>query len=217
MNCYTIVRPWQNETKIEKSRFICNLQKVTTEAEAQCYIRAMKKKYWDATHNCSAYVLGKDLAVQRANDDGEPSGTAGGPMLEVLRKNGIYDTVAVVTRYFGGIKLGTGGLVRAYTNSVVAALEGAGLATVVIMGRYSFFWEVNAVGKALNLIYGQQLFTVAQVEYENRAKVTLVLEVTHKSKAEEWLTENLSRVVELREEVTYEEERPMGRTLEENS
>jgi len=215
MNCYTIVRPWQNESKIEKSRFICNLQKVTTEAQAQGYIKEMKKKYWDATHNCSAYVLGKDCTAQRSNDDGEPSGTAGGPMLEVLRKNGIYDTVAVVTRYFGGIKLGTGGLVRAYTNSVVAALEGAGLATVVIMGRYSFFWEVNAVGKVLNLIYGQQLFTVGSVEYGDRAKLTLVLEAAHKSEAEEWLTENLSRVVELREEITYGEERPVGRALEE--
>jgi uncharacterized YigZ family protein len=215
MNCYTIVRPWQNESKIEKSLFICNLQKVTTETEAQGYIRAIKKKYWDATHNCSAYVLGRDGTAQRFNDDGEPSGTAGLPMLEVLRKKGVYDTVAVVTRYFGGIKLGTGGLVRAYTNSVVAALEGAGLATVVIMGRYSFSWEVNAVGKVLNLIYGQQLFTVGSVEYGDRAKLTLVLEAAHKRKAEEWLTENLSRVVELREEITYGEERPVGRALEE--
>lgn len=211
MNYYTIVRPWKNETRVEKSRFICNLQKVTSEAEAQEYIKEMKKQYWDATHNCSAYVVGKDLAVQRSNDDGEPSGTAGMPMLEVLRKNGIYNVVAVVTRYFGGIKLGTGGLARAYAGSVVTALEGAGLAKVVVMGSYSFWWEINAVGKVLNLIYQQKLFSLGVVEYDTRAKVNLVLEAADKKKVEDWLTENLSRVIELKEEATYGEERPVMR------
>jgi len=217
MNYYTIVRPWKNETRVEKSRFICNLQKVTSEAEAQEYIKEMKKQYWDATHNCSAYVVGKDLAVQRSTDDGEPSGTAGMPMLEVLRKNGIYNVVAVVTRYFGGIKLGTGGLARAYAGSVVTALEGAGLAQIVAMGSYSFWWEINAVGKVLNLIYQQKLFSLGSVEYGARAKVNLVLETADKQKVEEWLTENLSRVIELKEEATYGEERPVMRMEDEGS
>jgi len=217
MNYYTIVRPWKNETRVEKSRFICNLQKVTSEAEAQEYIKEMKKQYWDATHNCSAYVVGKDLAVQRSTDDGEPSGTAGMPMLEVLRKNGIYNVVAVVTRYFGGIKLGTGGLARAYARSVVTALEGAGLAQIVAMGSYSFWWEINAVGKVLNLIYQQKLFSLGSVEYGARAKVNLVLETADKQKVEEWLTENLSRVIELKEEATYGEERPVMRMEDEGS
>ena len=217
MNYYTIVRPWKNEMRVEKSRFICNLQKVTSETEAQEYIKEMKKRYWDATHNCSAYVVGKDLAVQRSSDDGEPAGTAGLPMLEVLRKNGIYNVAAVVTRYFGGIKLGTGGLARAYAGSVITALEGAGLAKVVAMGSYSFRWEINAVGKVLNLIYQQKLFSLGSVEYDARAKVNLVLETADKQKVEEWLTENLSRVIELKEEATYGEERPVMRMEDEGS
>jgi uncharacterized YigZ family protein len=216
MNHYTIVRQWQNETRVEKSRFICNLQKVDTEAEAQEYIKEMKKKYWDATHNCSAYVIGKECESQRSNDDGEPSGTAGLPMLEVLRKNGLYNVVAVVARYFGGIKLGAGGLVRAYTNSVVAALDGAGLAKVVTMGRYSFLCDINVVGKVLNLLYQQKLFVLGPVEYGERAQVNLVFEATDKKKAEEWLTENLCRVIELQEEATYGEERSVVRAKEES-
>ena len=105
---YTISRDYRKEIVIEKSRFICSLKKVHSEAEAQEFIKAVKKEFWDATHNCSAYIV-DDLA-QRSSDDGEPSGTAGIPMLEVLRKNGLTETAAVVTRYFGGIKLGAGGL-----------------------------------------------------------------------------------------------------------
>ena len=217
MNYYTIVHSWKNETRVEKSRFICNLQKAASEAEAQEHIREMKKQYWDAAHNCSAYVIGKDLAVQRFSDDGEPSGTAGLPMLEVLRKKGIYNVVAVVTRYFGGVKLGTGGLARAYAGSVVTALEGAGLAKVVAMGQYSFLWDINAVGKVLNLIYQQKVFSLGSVEYGTRAKVILVLEAADKQRVEEWLTENLSRAVELREEAIYGEERPVMRRENEGS
>ncbi len=208
---YTIVRPWQSEMVVEKSRFICHLQKAATEEEAQEQIKILKKKYWDATHNCSAYIIGKEASAQRSNDDGEPSGTAGLPMLEVLRKKGIYNAVAVVTRYFGGVKLGAGGLVRAYTNSVAQTLQGAGLAKVVKMGRYSFLWELEAVGKVLNLLYQQQLFRVDTVDYGSRAKINLVLEAVYKGKAENWLTDNLSRKIELQEEAFYDEERLVDR------
>jgi len=207
MNKYTIVRPWQNEMVVEKSRFICHLQKAATEEEAQEQIKILKKKYWDATHNCSAYIIGKEASAQRSNDDGEPSGTAGLPMLEVLRKKGIYNVVVVVTRYFGGVKLGVGGLVRAYTNSVVQTLPSAGLAQVVRMGHYSFFWELEAVGKVLNLLYQQQVFRVGPVDYGPRAKINLILEAVDKVKAEKWLTENLSRSIELQEDEFYDEER----------
>ncbi|MGL5207238.1 MAG: YigZ family protein, partial [Acidaminococcaceae bacterium] len=125
---YTFVRDFQHEIVIDKSRFICTLKKVATEEEAQEFIKEIKKKYWDATHNCSAYIVGETGMAQRSSDDGEPSGTAGLPMLEVLRKNHLHNVAAVVTRYFGGIKLGAGGLVRAYTNSVATAIEGAGIA-----------------------------------------------------------------------------------------
>ena len=120
---YTISRDYRNEIVIEKSRFICTLKKVASEAEAQEFIKATKKEFWDATHNCSAYIV-DDLA-QRSSDDGEPSGTAGIPMLEVLRKNKLVGTAAVVTRYFGGTLLGPGGLVRAYTAATQAAVAAA--------------------------------------------------------------------------------------------
>ncbi|UIO42107.1 YigZ family protein [Brevibacillus brevis] len=110
---------------IERSRFIGYAQRVTTEEEATAFIAMIKKKHWDATHNCSAFVIGENDQIQRSSDDGEPSGTAGKPILECIKKNGVKDTVVVVTRYFGGIKLGAGGLVRAYTAGTVTALKAA--------------------------------------------------------------------------------------------
>lgn len=106
---FTIDKDYRNEIVIEKSHFICSLKKVASETEAQEFIRGIKKEFWNATHNCSAYVI--DEMQQRSSDDGEPAGTAGVPMLEVLKKNSLFYTAAVVTRYFGGIKLGTGGLI----------------------------------------------------------------------------------------------------------
>ena len=195
---FTIVKDYRHELVIEKSRFICTLKKVQNEAEAQDFIKATKKEYWDATHNCSAYLI-DDLA-QRSSDDGEPSGTAGLPMLEVLRKNKLTNTAAVVTRYFGGIKLGAGGLVRAYTNSVAEAIRGSGLAEKVLITRFSFTYDLNAVGKILNLLYQQQLFTIAEVEYGLRAKVILQMQDSAQPEAEAWLTEALNQTVELTRE-----------------
>lgn len=192
---FTIVKDFRQETVIEKSRFICTLKKVENEAQAQEFIKNIKKEFWDATHNCSAYII-DDLA-QRSSDDGEPSGTAGLPMLEVLRKNKLTNTAAVVTRYFGGIKLGAGGLVRAYTNSVAGAVRSSGIAEKVMMGIYFFLDDLNDVGKILNILYQQQLFEIAEVEYGLRAKVILRMKESDKQQAEAWLTENLNKTVEL--------------------
>lgn len=197
---YTISRDYRKEIVIEKSRFICSLKKVHSEAEAQEFIKAVKKEFWDATHNCSAYIV-DDLA-QRSSDDGEPSGTAGIPMLEVLRKNGLTETVAVVTRYFGGIKLGAGGLVRAYSGSVAGAVKEAGLAQKILLGYYSFLYDVNSVGRILNVLYQQQLFEIADVQYDLRAKVILKMRTEQKAEAEAWLTENLNQQIELEQEGT---------------
>ncbi|WP_443681694.1 YigZ family protein [Phascolarctobacterium succinatutens] len=197
---YTISRDYRKEIVIEKSRFICSLKKVHSEAEAQEFIKAVKKEFWDATHNCSAYIV-DDLA-QRSSDDGEPSGTAGIPMLEVLRKNGLTETAAVVTRYFGGIKLGAGGLVRAYSGSVAGAVKEAGLAQKILLGYYSFLYDVNSVGRILNVLYQQQLFEIADVQYDLRAKVILKMRTEQKVEAEAWLTENLNQQIELEQEGT---------------
>lgn len=192
---YTIRRNYRKEIIINKSRFICSLQKVASEQEALDFIKATKKEFWDATHNCSAYIV-NELA-QRSSDDGEPSGTAGIPMLEVLRKNQLEGTAAVVTRYFGGIKLGAGGLVRAYSGSVAGALKECGLAEKVLMGYYSFSYDVNSVGRILNRLYQQELFQVYDVEYDLRAKVILCLEARNKATVEAWLTEALNQELQL--------------------
>ena len=124
----TVYQGGEGETVEKKSRFIATVIPVKTEEEAIAFIESMKKKYWNATHNCSAYVIGEQFQIQRCSDDGEPSGTAGKPMLDVLLGEEIHDTAVVVTRYFGGTLLGTGGLVRAYSG---AAKEGL-LASAII-------------------------------------------------------------------------------------
>ena len=113
----------------KKSRFLATAKPVKTEEEALAFIESMKKKYWNATHNCWAYVIGERGELQRCSDDGEPSGTAGRPMLDVLLGEGVRDVVVVATRYFGGTLLGTGGLVRAYSQSAKVGLEACTIIT----------------------------------------------------------------------------------------
>lgn len=114
------------EQEIKKSRFICHLKRVKTEEEARNFINSIKKEHYKANHNCSAFILGENSEIKRSSDDDEPSGTAGVPMLTVLENHNLTDTVAVVSRYFGGIKLGAGGLIRAYAGSVAHAIEEIG-------------------------------------------------------------------------------------------
>ena len=114
----TIREEHQIENVINKSRFIAHIRPVQNEEEAKAFINEIKSSHKDATHNCSAYTVGPEMNIQKANDDGEPSGTAGVPMLEILKKLEIHDACVVVTRYFGGIKLGGGGLIRAYSGAV---------------------------------------------------------------------------------------------------
>ncbi|MCM3763493.1 YigZ family protein [Neobacillus niacini] len=123
----TVKQTGEHEIVIQKSRFIAHIARAETEQAAQEFIQAIKKQHWNATHNCSAYLIGEHDQIQKANDDGEPSGTAGVPILEVLKKRNLKDTVVVVTRYFGGIKLGAGGLIRAYGKSTSEGLEAVGI------------------------------------------------------------------------------------------
>ena len=126
-NYRTIKENGIHEIDIKKSRFICHIKRVETEEEAIAFIDEIKKEHWKATHNCSAYTLGMNDEIQRAHDDGEPSGTAGVPMLEIFLKRELKNVVAVVTRYFGGVKLGAGGLIRAYGGSVNEAVNTIGV------------------------------------------------------------------------------------------
>lgn len=123
----TIARDGEAMIEIKRSKFLCTLRRVSDEVDARALVEAMRKQHWDARHHCSAFVLGPDAMTQRSSDDGEPAGTAGAPMLEVLRGRGVSDVAVVVTRWFGGVLLGAGGLVRAYGDSVQAGLEEVGL------------------------------------------------------------------------------------------
>ena len=126
-NYRTIKENGIHEIDIKKSRFICHLKRVKTEEEAVAFIDEIKKEHWKATHNCSAYTLGMNNEIQRAHDDGEPSGTAGVPMLEIFLKRDLKNVATVVTRYFGGVKLGAGGLIRAYGGAVNEAVKEIGM------------------------------------------------------------------------------------------
>lgn len=209
MGKYIIQKPVTSELVVEKSRFFCHLQRVETEEEAQAFVKQMKKQYWDASHNCSAYIVGQDGRVERSSDDGEPSGTAGSPMLEVLRRRELYDVAAVVTRYFGGIKLGAGGLTRTYGKAVAQAVDEAGLAQRIPMGDYVFDWSMEDAGRVLNQLYRQTLFAVGQVEYDSSVHIHVTLPEDQKLEAEAWLTENLSREVELTQAGSFFAEQPV--------
>ena len=127
MEFRTIKEDGQVHEEIKKSRFICHIKRVTTEDEARNFIQDVKKEHYKATHNCSAFILGERSEMKRSSDDGEPSGTAGVPMLGVLENQQLTNVCAVVTRYFGGIKLGAGGLIRAYSSNVALAIKEIGI------------------------------------------------------------------------------------------
>lgn len=160
----TIANEFRTEYIIEKSHFIATIAPVSTEEEAQAFIQRISKEFWDATHNCTAYAIGPRQEQQRSSDNGEPSGTAGKPMLEVLKKTAITNVAVVVTRYFGGIKLGAGGLIRAYSHSVAKAVqEGPKLLIaprqiVSLTIDYSYFGSVERQLQTLGLSY-QPSFT----------------------------------------------------------
>ena len=122
----TVARDGEAEIEVKRSRFLCTVVRVEQEADARAVVERLRKQHWDARHHCSAFLLGPDAEVQRSSDDGEPAGTAGAPMLEVLRGHEVSDVVAVVTRWFGGVLLGAGGLVRAYGDAVRAGLAEVG-------------------------------------------------------------------------------------------
>ena len=146
----TIANNGTFEEVIRKSTFICHLKRTDSEEEALAFIEEIKKEHYKATHNCSAYVIGENNDIQRANDDGEPSGTAGLPMLEVLKKNDLKNVTAVVTRYFGGVKLGAGGLIRAYGGSVSQALKELKIVDRILMQQIHLTVPYTLSGKVEN-------------------------------------------------------------------
>lgn len=143
----TILNQAEAEIVEKKSRFIATVRPVKTEEEARSFIDEMKKKYWNATHNVSAYQIGDRNEIQRCSDDGEPQGTAGKPVLDVLIGENIKNTAVVVTRYFGGTLLGTGGLVRAYGKSAKEGILSAGIAEMILYRKFSIVTDYPTSGK----------------------------------------------------------------------
>lgn len=175
MNEYkTIDKEAVGELTEKKSRFIATLRPVRTEEEAIAFINEMKKKYWDARHNCSAYIIGEDKPLERCSDDGEPSRTAGMPMLEILKGAGLCNICMVVTRYFGGILLGTGGLVRAYQGAAQAAVANARILTCRNLNEVEFTVDYTAYGKLQYYINKDEL-NVKGTDFGADVSVTLLL------------------------------------------
>lgn len=158
----------------KKSRFIATVEHVKTEEEALAFIESVRKKYWNATHNCFAYVLGEHFQVQRCSDDGEPSGTAGKPMLDVLLGEEIHDVVVVVTRYFGGTLLGTGGLVRAYSGSTKEGLLASKVITKMHGQKLSVQTDYTGLGK-IQYILGQRGIRILNSVYTDKVELEVLL------------------------------------------
>lgn len=197
MGLYTIKTDGHCELIVEKSRFICYVKRVHSKEAAYEYIKELKKINWDASHNCSAFIIGEQGLIQGSSDDGEPSGTAGIPMLEVLKKRNLHDVVAVVTRYFGGVKLGAGGLVRAYSKSVSNALSTVGVVQKIEVAEYKLSIAVGMVGKVLNVLYQQSLFEITNIDYQDIAQIYIKFRTEDLMAVQNLLTELLQTHVEL--------------------
>ncbi|MBC5637910.1 YigZ family protein [Ornithinibacillus sp. BX22] len=188
-NYYTVNKDGgSHEIVIQKSRFIGTIKRVETEEEAQSFIQEMKKKYHDATHNCSAYIIGEHDHIQKANDDGEPSGTAGVPMLEVLKKQNLKDTAVVVTRYFGGIKLGAGGLIRAYGSSTSEAIKAVGIIKRQLMKGISITVDYALLGKLENELRNSE-HMLETIHYLENIEFIVYVEDGLETAFQKWMTD----------------------------
>ena len=176
------------EIEEKKSRFIAHVSSAHTEEEALAFIEAKKKEYWDARHNCYAYILGEQGQTMRFSDDGEPSGTAGKPILEVLDGSGIRNLVAVVTRYFGGTLLGTGGLVRAYTQATQAGLEACSIGIMRYGHEITVVTDYNGVGK-LQYLFAQKDIPIYDADYGQQVTLRVFLPCEEKDAIVNAITE----------------------------
>ncbi len=176
------------EYEEKKSRFIASVAPASTEQEAVAFIEAVKKKYYDARHNCHAFIIGRNKELTRCSDDGEPAGTAGKPMLEVLLKAEVTDVVVVVTRYFGGTLLGTGGLVRAYTQAVQAGLENAGIALMEYKEGMTLGMGYTEVGKIQHFLGGKGI-QILRSSYTDKVEFDIQVLKEQEEAVEKGLTE----------------------------
>ena len=196
----------QGEITEKKSRFIATVRPVESEDEAVSFINETKKKYWDARHNCSAFVIGKRQELTRCSDDGEPAGTAGRPMLDVLLKENIHNAAVVVTRYFGGVLLGTGGLVRAYQQATKAGLSASEIIEKKEGAVLFIRTDYTGIGR-LQYLFAQEKITVMDTAYEADVLVKAVIPENDKKRIEKTIIDQTNGTAKLEwgDEVTFAE------------
>ncbi|MBB6696337.1 YigZ family protein [Clostridium algidicarnis] len=176
MKYITVKQEAIDEFKEKKSLFIGYIKRIEEEEEAKDFIEHIKSKHKDATHNVYAYIVGKNFEIQRYSDDGEPQGTAGVPILEVIKKTGITDCVIVVTRYFGGILLGAGGLIRAYTKGASLAIKKAGIVEKVSGILLKFILEYESLGK-VQFICNENKWYIEDILYTDKVEINIYSEI----------------------------------------
>jgi uncharacterized YigZ family protein len=200
---HTVKQTGEHEIIIQKSRFIAHVKRTESEREAQEFIQTLKKKYGDASHNCSAYLIGEHDQVQKANDDGEPSGTAGVPILEVLKKRKLKDTLIVVTRYFGGIKLGAGGLIRAYGKAASEGLDAVGIIERRLMRVCHVKIDYSWLGKIENELRSS-VYILKNIQYQENVEIEVFVEEEKQQAFTEWMIELTNGQADITTgEVTY--------------
>ena len=208
MEYRTIRQDGQAQEEIKKSRFICHAKRVYSEEEARDFIAAIKKEHYKATHNCSAFIVGEKSEIKRTSDDGEPSGTAGVPMLGVMENHQVTNVCFVVTRYFGGIKLGAGGLIRAYAGSVALAIKEIGLieikeqAGLRLKMSYSQYQNFDNFLKAENLIE-------FNTEFTDLVATTIYIDKQEKEPLEQKLVEFFNGKIQIDDQGLREVEIPL--------
>ncbi len=168
----TIKKSGSHEIIIKKSQFICNIARIKDEAEANDFIDNIKEQHKKATHNCYAYIIGKDDHIQRASDNGEPTGTAGVPILEAIKLNELHNIVAVVTRYFGGIKLGAGGLIRAYSNATSSTIDNLGIVNKILQTQIDILVDYSLFDK-LNYYLSENNINVIDTTYTSKVTISV--------------------------------------------
>lgn len=171
----TIKNSGTNEIDIKKSQFICSIARVSNEEEAVNFVNKIKEEHKKATHNCHAYVIGANDDIQRASDNGEPSGTAGVPILEAIKSIGIHNTAAVVTRYFGGIKLGAGGLIRAYSNATTKAIEHVGVVKEILQTEITITVDYKLFDQ-LNYHLNENHINIIDTQYTDKVAVIVSID-----------------------------------------
>ena len=194
---YTVKLEGSDELIIQKSRFIGYVKRVESEEEASDFIQTIKKKHHDATHTCSVYIIGENNQIKKENDDGEHSGTAGVPILEVLKKKELKDTAVVVTRYFGGTKLGAGGLIRAYSSTTSQAIKTTGVVKRILMKETLIKANYTLLGKLENTLRNSE-YLLEKIDYLEDVTFTVYVEEANQNAFKDWIIDITNDQVDIK-------------------